>query len=215
MMSVGAAWVWDARRHEPGRFTDLRFLGKERNLEGREPWMMAIVEGVPRAGAALTLELHYDLPADAPCRPGYDCPAPAERPTVTVFFDAANVQTRAPRHDGARDDVPMEATGVAIGGGLARRVDLRVLLDSERYDTTGPSATERAQAPLPLPVSASGALAITVRREDRRLVVEARGRDSVREVALDAPPAAGGFLGFLVEGPGFVRISGVRVKALK
>jgi TolB-like protein len=219
MLDTVPVWIWGPSngrpsfggpQTEPGRYADLRFLGKDRDRNGRAPWMVAIVEGVPRAGAALALELHYDLPPDAPCRPGSDCPAPAEHPTVTVFFDAGNVEVRAPRHgNGARDDVPMEATGVAIGGGLARRVDLRVLLDSERYDTTGPSATERSQAPLPLP--ATGAVPITVRREDRRLVVLAAGR----EVALDAPPAAGGFLGFLVEGHGFVRIGGVRIRPPK
>jgi len=224
MLDTVPIWLWgpsNARpsfggpQTEPRRFADVRFLG-DRDLNGRAPWMLAIVEGVPRAGAALTMELRYDLPADAPCRPGYDCPSPAERPTVTVFFDAANVQVRAPRHGGdVRDDVPMEAIGVALGGGRARRVDLRVLLDSERYQTTGPSATERAQAPLPLSPSPSGAVPITIRREDRRVVIETRGRDGAREVALDAPPAAGGFLGFLVEGHGFVRIGGVRVRPPK
>ena len=76
-------WLWGPSngrptyggpQKEPGRFEDLRFLGKDRDLDGRAPWSAAIVEGVPRAGAALALELHYDLPADSPCRPNYDCP---------------------------------------------------------------------------------------------------------------------------------------------
>ncbi len=212
-------WLWGPSngrpayggpQKEPGRFEDLRFLGKDRDLHGRQPWTTAIVEGVPHAGAALTLELQYDLPAGSPCRAGYDCPPPSQRPTVTVFFDAGNVEVRAPRHDGGvREDVPMEAIGVALGGDRARLVELRVLLDSERYQTTGPSATERAQSALPLP--ATGPVPITVRREDRRLVIQAAGR----EVAFDAPPATGGFLGFIVEGSGFVRVGNVRVRPLK
>jgi hypothetical protein len=196
---------------EPGRFEDLRFLGKDRDLNGRAPWSAAIVEGVPRAGATLTLELHYDLPADSPCRPNYDCPSPSQRPVVTVFFDAGNVEVRAPRRNGNRDDVPMEAIGVALDGNRARLVDLHVLLDSERYQTTGPSATERAQTAQPLPLPPAGPVPITVRREARRLVVQAAGR----EAAFDAPAATGGFLGFLVEGHGFVRIGRVRASALK
>jgi len=166
---------------------------------------------VPRASATLALELRYDLPADSPCRPNYDCPSPAQRPLVTIFFDAGNVEVRAPRRNGNRDDVPMEAIGVALDGDRARLCDLHVLLDSERYQTTGPSATERAQPARPLPLPASGAVPITLRREARRLVVQAAGR----EAAFDAPPAAGGFLGFLVEGRGFVRIGRVRASALK
>jgi TolB-like protein len=213
-------WMWGPSngrpsyggpQKEPGRFADLRFLGKDRDLQGREPWTAAIVEGVPRAGATLALELHYDLPADSPCRPNYDCPAPSQRPLVTVFFDAGNVEVRAPRHNGGtRDDVPMEAIGVALDGNRARLCDLHVLLDSERYQTTGPSATVRGPAQ-PLPLPASGAVPITVRREDRRVVVQAAGH----EAAFDAPAAAGGFLGFVVEGHGFVRIGGVQVRSLK
>ena len=213
-------WLWGPSngrptyggpQKEPDRFEDLRFLGKDRDLDGRAPWSAAIVEGVPRAGAALALELHYDLPADSPCRPSYDCPSPAQRPMVTVFFDAGNVEVRAPRRNGNRDDVPMEAIGVALDGNRARLVDLHVLLDSERYQTTGPSATERAQPAQPLPLPPSGAVPITVRREARRLVVQAAGH----EAAFDAPAATGGFLGFLVEGHGFVRIGRVGVSALK
>jgi TolB-like protein len=213
-------WLWGPSngrptyggpQRAPGRFEDLRFLGKDRDLNGRAPWSAAIVEGMPRAGATLVLELHYDLPADSPCRPDYDCPSPAQRPLVTVFFDAGNVEVRAPRRNGNRDDVPMEAIGVALDGNRARLVDLHVLLDSERYQTTGPSATERAQPAQPLPLPASGAVPITVRREARRLVVQAAGR----EAAFDAPAATGGFLGFVVEGHGFVRIGRVRASALK
>jgi len=209
-------WFWEPSARpsyggpekEPGRFEDLRFLGESSNLKGREPWTAAIVEGVPRTRATLTMELNYDLPTDSPCRQSRDCPPPSQRPTVTVFFDAGNIEVRAPRRNSeTRDDVPMEAIGVAIGGDRARRVDLRVLLDSERYDTTGPVATERAQAALPLP--ATGGVPITVRREERRLVVQAAGR----EVTFEAPPAQPGFLGFLVEGRGFVRIGGVRAAA--
>jgi len=213
-------WLWGPSngrptyggpQKEPGRFEDLRFLGKDRDLDGRAPWSAAIVEGVPRAGATLTLELHYDLAADSPCRPNYDCPSPAQRPVVTVFFDAGNVEVRAPRRNGNREDVPMEAIGVALDGNRARLVDLHVLLDSERYQTTGPSATERAQPAQPLPLPGSGTVPITVRREARRLIVQAAGR----EAAFDTPAATGGFLGFLVEGHGFVRIGHVRASALK
>jgi hypothetical protein len=62
-----------------------------------------------------------------------------------------------------------------------------------------------------LPLPASGAVPITVRREDRRVVVQAAGH----EAAFDAPAAAGGFLGFVIEGHGFVRIGGVQVRSLK
>jgi hypothetical protein len=193
-------------RPGPGRFTDIRYLGgKARN----KSWTLAILEGVPRDGAALRLELDYDLPPDSGCGHHLDCPAPGERPTVTLFFDATNVHVRAPRHDGARDDVPMEAVGLAIGAGTVERVDLRVLLASERSGSTGPSSTAIAQQPLPAP--AGGPLPITVRREARRLVIEASGR----ELAFDAPPAQGGFLGFLIQGPGFVRIAKPQVQPLR
>ncbi len=220
MLDTVPVWLWGPSngrpiyggpQKEPGRFEDLRFLGKDRNLKGREPWAAAIVEGVPRSGATLALELHYDLPPDSPCRPSYDCPPPSQHPLVTVFFDAGNVEVRAPRRNGNRDDVPMEALGVALDGNRARLVDLHVLLDSERYQTTGPSATERTQPAQPLPLPASGAVPITVRREDRRVVVQAAGR----EAAFDAPAATGGFLGFVVEGRGFVRIGRVHVRPLK
>jgi hypothetical protein len=105
----------------------------------------------------------------------------------------------------------MEALGVALDGNRARLVDLHVLLDSERYQTTGPSATERTQPAQPLPLPSSGAVPITVRREDRRVVVQAAGR----EAAFDAPAAAGGFLGFVIEGRGFVRIGGIKARPLK
>ncbi len=218
-------WIWEPSnggpifggpQKAPGRFEDLRFIGRDRGLKGREPWAAAIVEGVPRAGAALTLELHYDVPADWPCRRNYECPEPGQRPTVTVFFDAGNIEVRAPRQNGGtRDDVPMEAIGVALSGDHARLVDVHVLLNSERYQTTGPSATERAQPAQPLPLPASGAVPITVRREDRRLVVQAAGR----EIAFDAPAAtdgfSGGFVGFVIEGRGFARIGGIHVRPLK
>ena len=191
-------------RPGPGRFTDLQYLGgKSRDRS----WTLAILEGVPRAGAALRLELSYDLPPDTGCGRRLDCPAPGERPIVTLFFDASNVHVRAPRHDGARDDVPLEAVGLAIGAGIVKRVDLRALLASERGGTIGPSSIERAQQPLAAP--ATGTLPIIVRRQERRLVLEASGH----ELVFEAPPAQGGvgFLGFLIEGPGFVRIAKAQV----
>lgn len=220
LLDTVPVWIWGASharptfggpQKAPGRYEDLRFFGKDLDLNKREPWTTVIVDGVPRAGASLAFELHYDLPADVPCRRDDDCPKPGQRPTVTVFFDAGNVEVSAPRQNGgARDDVPMDAIGVALTGDRARLVDVHVTLHSER-DTTGPSATERKQPAQPLALPASGAVPITVRREDRRLVVKAAGR----ELAFDAPAAAGGFLGFMIEGRGFARIGGVRVSSLK
>jgi hypothetical protein len=219
LLDAVPVWIWEPSngrptfggpQKAPGRFEDFRFLARNTLYGDREPWAAAIVEGVPRAGAALAFELHYDVPADVPCRRNHECPEPGQRPTVTVFFDAGNVEVRAPPQNGRRADVPMDAIGVALVGDRARLVDVHVTLHSES-DATGPSATQRTQPAQPLPIPASGAVPITVRREDRRLVVKAAGR----EIAFDAPAATGGFMGFVVEGRGFVRIGAVQVRPLK
>jgi hypothetical protein len=90
------------------------------------------------------------------------------------------------------------------------------------------TTTEHTRPPLALP--AAGHVAITIRREDHRLVLEVPGQGAAgqknagqknagqdpgrRQLTFDAPPASAGFVGILVSGGGFVGIGGVRVHPL-
>jgi len=190
-------------RTSPDATEELRYVAGK---DDRRSWALLLLEGVPRAGAVLSVDLSFDPPADVlkACAARLDCPAPGQRPRVAALFDASDVLVWAVRHGNhPRDDVPMRATAVALSGGSAERLDAQVLLASERMGSEGPQLGTGVNQPLPLPVAAK----VTVRREAARIVVEAAGH----QAAFDTGPARAGFVGLLVDGPGFVRISAPRV----
>jgi TolB-like protein len=196
-------------RSGPDHVGDLRYLARK---DDRSPWVLVVLEGAPHTTAAVSFELAFDPPADLPLGRlcggrTADCLPPGERPTVTALFDATSVLVRAPRHgNDTRENVPMQAIGVSLGAESAQRIDANVVLASEMQNTVGAKLTAGDRQPLP--ALGSGKVAVTVRREDRRLIVDA----GAQHVAFDAPPARGGFLGLLVQGRGFVRIAAPRVQ---
>jgi TolB-like protein len=204
------AWLFQPERRplsagprtSPDSTDELRYASKD----GGRSWALLILEGVPRVGAVLSVDLSFDPPADAQrtCARRSDCPPAGQRPRVAALFDATDVQVRAVRRGrDLLDDIPMRATAVTLSGDSAERSDAQVLLVSERMGSEGPKLGAGVNQPLPLPSAAT----VTVRREAARIIVEAAGH----RAAFDAPPARAGFVGLLVEGPGFVRISAPRV----
>ncbi|MFL5304372.1 MAG: CsgG/HfaB family protein [Polyangia bacterium] len=171
-------------------------------------WALLILEGLPHAGAVLSLDLSFDLPADGTrCTAGRNCSATGKKPRVVALFDATDLLVRATRRGGnLLDDVPMRATAVSLAGDSAERVDAEVLLASERMGTEGPKLSAGVNQPLPLPTTGK----VTVRREARQLVVEAGGR----RASFDTSPARPGFVGLLFQGAGFARVTGPRVQAV-
>jgi len=167
---------------------------------------LLILEGVPRVGAELSVDLSFDPPPDVQqrCAGRRDCPRPGQRPRVAALFDATDVLVRAVRRgNNLLDDIPMRATAVSLAGDAAERLDAQVLLASEHMGSEGPKLGAGVNQPMPLPASGT----VTVRREPGRIVVEAAGH----RAAFDTAPARAGFVGLLFQGPGFVRVSAPRV----
>jgi TolB-like protein len=193
-------------RADTDRLEELRYKAADGD---RNPWALIILEGVPRRTAALSFDLNFEPAPDLVerCRAKSGCPSSGRRPTVAAVFEATDLLIRARRRrNEPLDDVPMRATVVAIGPDTAEKANGEVLLASERMGTEGPKPASGERQAFAVPTTTK----VTVRREERRIVIEAGGR----RASFDAAPAHAGFVGLMIQGPGIARISSPRVQPL-